>query len=362
MTNKIYINARFLTQKITGVQRFAIEISLVLHQLLGDKIVFLAPHGEMEASDFTKKVPVSSIGRNKGHIWEQIDLPLYLNRINRPLLINLCNAAPIFYKNKISTIHDVAYLRYPKSYSKSFLLLYKLMIPRILKTSRHIFTVSEFSKSEIKLFYPKKIRGKDITVIYNAVDDNFKPLTDPKLNGTSYLVAVSSLNERKNLHAVLTSFVNLNEKKLLTKDIFLYIIGDLKSVSFKTLDFGKYQKHSQIKFLGRIGDQDLVRYYSNAAGFIYPSLYEGFGIPPLEAQKCGCPVIVSNVSSLPEVFGDSALYCDPHNIDSLTKAIKVVLTDKDLKRSLIEKGYGNVARFSWLSSGQRIVEVLKMYF
>lgn len=357
-TQKVYVNARFLTQKLTGVQRFAIEISLILHEILGDAVVFLAPDETIEKANFPSTIPVLKIGRNKGHIWEQIDLPLYLRRLKKPLLINLCNAAPLLYANKLSTIHDIAFLKYPNTYSKSFLMLYRFMIPRIIASSEHTFTVSEFSKEEVVRYYSKESLGKDISVIYNAVDDDFKSVVDPDLQSVPYLVAVSSLNERKNLHAVLESFVNLGDE---FNDTHLYIIGDLKSDSFKTLNFDRYKANPRIKFLGRVNDAALIRYYSNAKAFIYPSLYEGFGIPPLEAQKCGCPVIVSNVSSLPEVFQESALYCDPYSIVSLKNAIEEILTNDDRRNILIEKGYENVQRFSWLSSGEKVIEVLKKY-
>lgn len=358
MTQKVYVNARFLTQKLTGVQRFAVEISIILHQMLGDAVVFLAPNETIERTSFSETIPVLKIGRNKGYMWEQVDLPLYLRKLKKPLLINLCNAAPILYANKLSTIHDIAYLKYPSTYSKSFLMLYKFMIPRIIASSEHTFTVSEFSKEEMLRHYTKELSGKEISVIYNAVDDEFKSVIDSDLQSTPYLVAVSSLNERKNLHTVLESFVNLNDE---FNDTHLYIIGDFKSGSFKTLNFDRYKTNSKIKFLGRVSDAALIRYYSNAKAFIYPSLYEGFGIPPLEAQKCGCPVIVSNVSSLPEVFQESALYCDPYSVASLKNAIEKILMNDELRDMLIEKGYENVQRFSWPSSGKKVIDVLRRH-
>lgn len=345
----IAINARFLTQELTGVQRFAIEISLRLKKALGNKIIFLSPNNIIQ-EEYAKQLEVQIIGKHTGHLWEQIDLPLHLRKIGKPILINLANMAPIFYRNKISTIHDVAFLAFPKTFSKSFLYAYKFLIPRILKTSKHIITVSNFSKEEIIKAY--HIKNEQISVIYNAVSNNFKYKKNDYLKQQSYFLAVSSLNYRKNFIAVLQAFIryaksNPNEN--------LYIIGDIKSSSFKGIDIKKYKEHKQIKFLGRISDKELIDYYSNAIGFIYPSLYEGFGIPPLEAQACDCPVLLSNIPSLKEIFTESGIYCDPYNIDDIVHKIA------ELKFNSIElraRGHSNVERFSWEKSSREILEVI----
>ena len=146
------VNSRFLTQNITGVQRFAIEISKQLKKLLNSKIQFVAPKNIIH-KDLAEELDVKVIGYNTGHLWEQIDLPLYLSSIGKPLLLNLSNTAPLFYKNKIVTIHDVAFKRFPQTYSFKFRMFYNLLIPIILKNSKHILTVSEFSKNEINKIY-----------------------------------------------------------------------------------------------------------------------------------------------------------------------------------------------------------------
>ena len=127
----LIINSRFLTQEITGVQRFAIEISLRLKDLLKDNVLFVAPYNVIQ-SEIAKRLNVQIIGNHTGHLWEQWDLPHYLKKNGSPLLLNLCNLAPLRYKNKISTIHDVSFVRYPQTFSKKFLFFYKFMIPKII--------------------------------------------------------------------------------------------------------------------------------------------------------------------------------------------------------------------------------------
>ena len=168
----LVVNSRFLTQDITGVQRFAIEISLRLKDLLKDNVLFVAPSNIIQF-DVAEQLNVQTIGKHTGHLWEQWDLPKWLKQNGSPLLLNLCNLAPLRYNNKISTIHDVSFVRYPQTFSKKFLIFYRLMIPRIISSSKKVFTVSEFSKQEIIDVY-----GTDenrIEVIYNAVNQNFKP-------------------------------------------------------------------------------------------------------------------------------------------------------------------------------------------
>jgi glycosyltransferase involved in cell wall biosynthesis len=122
----------------------------------------------------------------------------------------------------------------------------------------------------------------------------------------------------------------------------------------------KYLNNPNIKFLGRVSDNELVKYYSNAVGFLYPSLYEGFGIPPLEAQCCECPVLVSNISSLPEIFGDSALCCNPFSIDSIKDSI-LTLLDNETHQYLKAKGKQNIKRFSWEKSTNTVFNIIEKH-
>lgn len=348
----IVVNTRFLSQKLTGVQRYAIELCKWLKKIYAEDIMFVCPscivHEEI-ASELDAKV----IGTHIGHLWEQWDLPKYLREHGSPLLVNLSNTAPVFYRNKVTTIHDITYVRYPKTFSKSFVLFYRLLIPLVIRTSKHIFTVSEFSKNEISSFYHTK--ANKLSVIYNATSNVFKPVLDKKLSKKKYFMAVSSIKENKNFIYILEAFRRFSAKN---KQVELFVIGDLKSKSFKRIDVSKYTENRQIKFLGRINDTDLVAYYSNAVAFIFPSLYEGFGIPPLEAQACGCPAICSKASCLPEVFQDSVLYCNPYSVDSLVEAMNSILDDEDLCNQLIGSGYQNVARYSWEKSAKDMAKVL----
>ncbi|WP_288397480.1 glycosyltransferase family 1 protein [uncultured Acinetobacter sp.] len=343
----IYINARFLTQNITGVQRFAIEISKSLSKKRHD-IIFLVPSLDFVIDkSFLNEFNIREIKGGAGHFWEQFTLPKYLKSLDNPLLINLCNTAPIFYKNKISTIHDVTFLRYPESYSFKFRIFYNFLVPMVIKSSEKLLTVSKFSKDDISKEY--NLDKNKINVIYNAVSDIFYPPAKIKSEKT-YALAVSSPNKHKNFPNLINAFLKSNV------NLDLKIIGSLSNAFNDQISF--VSNDPRIKFLGRVSDKELIELYQNAKFFIFPSLYEGFGIPPLEAQACGCPVISSNAASLPEVLEESAFYFEPNDINAIKSAIELVNLDTVLMGKLVIDGYENIKRFSWDKSAQKLNEII----
>ena len=338
----LYINARFLTQNITGVQRFAIEISKQLKRLYKNDIEFVSPKNIIHI-DLANELYVKIIGNTTGHLWEQIDLPKYLKSIDNPLLINLANTAPLFYKNKIVTIHDLAFLHHPEWFSRKFTFVYNLMIPKIAKDSRHILTVSNYVKEDISKSY--HISLNNISTIYNSYADIF---SNHNLEKEDYVLSVGSIDPRKNLKSLIDIFRD--------KTVKLVIVGQQNKV-FSALKLDDLPNN--IVFTGYVDDDELVQLYNNAKIFVYPSFFEGFGIPPLEAQACGCPVICSEKTSLPEVGKDSVIYCNPYDKNDIAERIDLVLNNDRLQKELIEKGYENIKRFSWEKSAQEIIKVIE---
>jgi len=348
-----YINARFLTHKITGVQRYAVEISRQLKKLCPE-VEFAAPKNIIHKG-LAKDLDVKIIGKHTGHVWEQHDLPGFLKKRGTPLLLNLSNTAPLFYKNSLVTIHDIAFFRNPLWFSKKFFYFYRFLIPRIAKKSLKVVTVSDFSKKEIMDIL--SVDEGRIEVIYNAVSSKFM---DRAKSGffneyDKYILAVSSLDPRKNFVNLLLAF-----KGLKLQDTKLIVVGSRHRVF---ADVGLKEVASScenIVFVDNSVDDDLLAgLYKNAILFVYPSLYEGFGLPPLESMACGCPVVVSNAASLPEVCGDAAYYVNPHDVDSIADGMRKVLTDDDLRRSLVKKGLERVNFFSWERSAREFLRVFE---
>lgn len=212
------------------------------------------------------------------------------------------------------------------------------MTPLAVRTSKHVLTVSRFSKSEILRFY-SFVKSDDVTVAYGAADEAFQPNSSIQPSAEPFVLAVSSLDPRKNFSSLISAFQGINGCRL-------YIVGSHNRV-FTTGDVLSQQLPS-VKFLGRVTDDELIRLYNQASCFVFPSVYEGFGLPPIEAMHCGCPVLVSDIPVLREVCGDAAVYFNPYDIDSIHNAInRFVEKQTEFRATMQAKGYENAKRFSW---------------
>lgn len=336
----IVINGKFLTQKLTGVHRYAIELCKFLPTKIGEHEIVVAVPKDTEVIEEFKRFQIAEFGNFKGNLWEQLDLPGFLQKNNKPLLINFSGISPVFYSNKILYIHDLAYMHHPEWFSKSFGFAYNLLLPRNARNAKKVFTVSEYSKQDIVKNY--NLRPEKVEVVYAAASEKF---VDLNLEKDDFVLMVSSLDPRKNMKKAIEAFLQVDTHYKLV------IIGD-KMKSFSSPDLGKYAEEERIVFTGYLSDEELIQYYNRAKVFLYPSLFEGFGIPPMEAQKCGCPAIVSEVTCLPEVYGDSVLYCNPFEVDSIKNSIEHLISDENLRKSLIRKGFENAKRFSWGKSAE----------
>ena len=346
-TGYIYVNGRFLCNKMDGISRFSLEICKQLKKLnLDFKIIIpnWLDYDNKEGFDIVK------YGHLKSHFWEQIDLLRFLKSLEKPLLLNLSGLGPLFYKNQIITIHDLAFYNNKKWFSKVYTFFYSHVTPILANNASKILTVSEFSKTEIIKYL--KIDKNKIIVIYNAVSSDFKDssidFSSPIIVG-KYILAVSSIDPRKNLQRLINVFTSLNIK------------------GYKMILVGKTSKHfnvtlsnssKNVVFTGFVSDAELSNLYKNCDFFIYPSLYEGFGIPPLEAMKNGCAVIVSKIPSLVEVCADGAFYIDPYDDHSIKEAILKIINDPMLKTELQSKSKIRADVFNWDKSGHKVYELI----
>jgi len=157
----------------------------------------------------------------------------------------------------------------------------------------------------------------------------------------------------KNIKSLISAWGLINPK--IRKNYKLLIIGE----EYKIFRKEKIKLEENIIFTGYLSDDELIKTYKTSSLFVYPSFYEGFGIPPLEAMACGCPCVVSNAASLPEVCGDSAYYVNPYDIEDIARGIETVLSDEKLRKDLVKKGFENIKRFSWQISAKEVLEIMK---
>lgn len=333
---KLIFDTRVLTHKTyTGVENYT---KLILG-VLSKKI------------DINVSKP-KTINKYFIHLWTHLILPFKKGDI----LFCPANIAPIFVpKNKklILTIHDIAFMINPQSFSFFFRWYYKFIISINIKRADRIITVSNFSKKEIEKHYPYS-KGK-IEIIHLGIDELFKPLNIKKKKQILY---VGSLNERKNFKSVLEAYEKLN-----LKDYKLLLVGNFND-NFKINKYSKQiidkaKQNKNILFLSNISNNELLKLYNESKLLIFPSFYEGFGLPPLEAMACGTSVITSNVSSLPEVGGDAVVYCNPYDVDDIRDKIELVINNENLQKEMIQKGLKRAKQFTWKKSAEKHLKVFK---
>ena len=300
-------------------------------------------------------------------IREQIHVPWVLRR-ERPDLYH----APHYVLpaavgcSSVVTIHDCIHLMFPQYLPSRAAYAYaRAQMWTAAHRSDCILTVSDASKRDILHLF--NIPPEKIVVIYNAIDAHFS-VTPPadavgrvreryQLNHR-FVLYVGNIKPHKNLVRLIEAFNELRTGEL--EDLKLLIIGDeISKLPALRRAVHRHKLHKHVRFLGYVPDDQLAVLYRLAAVFVFPSLYEGFGLPPLEAMASGTPVVVSNVSSLPEVVGDAAVLVDPHDVDSIVDGLRLVLTDPARAEEMRRKGLERAREFSWERSVARTLEVYK---
>jgi glycosyltransferase involved in cell wall biosynthesis len=359
----VWVNSRFLSRKITGVERVAHEIlrSLALN-FLNPEGVYKHKNGlitfklvlENDAPavtvDYAHGWEKARIGGFKGHAWEQLNLAIFKPN---DWVLSLCNTGPMLRRNHAIFFHDAQVYAIPSNFDWKFRSWYHLLINTAGRMSKVLFTNSAFSKSELSLY--TKIDPTKFAVNHLGCDHMLRLTAElPKelmtrLNHQPYVLAVSSASPNKNFEGVLKALELMGSNAP-----HCVIVGQQYSKVFK----GSKLDNTRVIEMGYVSDEVLAGLYKHAMCLIYPSFYEGFGLPPLEAMLLGCPVIASNRSSLPEVCGDAALYCDPGDPQTIASAILKLTEQPDMVERLRTKSKEHAASFTWEKSAERTLEVL----
>ena len=352
---RIAINGRFLTQRASGVQRFAAEaIKAIDAQLDNDayralkgRIEILAPP---KARDFPlKNIPLRRVGFFSGYIWEQLEFPLHAGG---RLLLNLCMLGPLIARHQIVVVHDATVRALPHSFSPRFRAAYGFLIPRLCRRADLVVTVSEFSRQEIGKWYGANIDAMPICYEggdhIKAVAPDLSVLDRLDLRGCKFFLGVGVDSSNKNIVKVVEAFQAAK-------------LGDTKLVLTGARDprvfghFGDIQS-AGVRMIGYVSDEELRALYEHALALVFPSLYEGFGLPPVEAMTCGCPVVISEQPALVEVCDDAALRCDANDVAALSRHLRALNDDAALRDRMSAAGRERVRRFTWAATARSLLD------
>ena len=357
----VWINARFLDRPITGVERVARELLGVLAtQHLDDdgcwfdgerrfRFRLVAPASPCTPSPW-RNLRLERAGTLNGHAWEQFDLPM---RTRGDWLLSLCNTGPLLKRRHILFLHDAQPFVIPDNFSLAFRLWYRLLFNLAGRSSRHILVNSFFTRRELKCHVG--LRSEKMTLCYPGSEHVCKEqigareLSRFDLPERPFLLAVASANPNKNFDAVVRALYMLGEAAPPC-----VIVGRTDQPHFGSVALDP----RRVTHLGYVSDQELFALYQRALCLVFPSFYEGFGLPPLEAMAAGCPVITSQTSAMPEICGTAAEYCDPRDHRSLVRAIQRVSESRTRRTEMIEGGLLRARMFSWQISGHRLLELI----
>ena len=291
-----------------------------------------------------------------------LSVEFLLKRSNPDVFLSPTHYLPIFAPRRCAiSILDVSYINFPELFKPSDLNQLTKWTKYSIKKASRIFTISKASKDDIIKEY--KIPGYRVAVTYPGIKEALSSKCS-KLNmdeikkkygiKKEYILFVGTLQPRKNIIRLIEAFSKLNQ------NMELVIVGKRGWLYEEILAAPqKYEVEEKVKFLDSVTDEDLPYFYQNAICFVLPSLYEGFGLPVLEAMKYGCPTVISNVSSLPEAGGEAALYVDPENADDIKKKLELIINDEELRKELTRKGHEQVKKFSWEKTARETLRGLE---
>ncbi|WP_418222871.1 glycosyltransferase family 4 protein [Clostridium isatidis] len=352
----------------TGIGTYTYQLINSLNKIdrINDYLVFLP---ENTALDLGDNFHIQSVKANSdSNFWDEVKVENSFYNKNLDIYHVPQNGVGLS-KNldcyKTITLHDIIPLRMPETVSNSYLHIFNNEIPKILDNCDGIITVSEFSKQDIAKGFNFPLNK--IFVTHLAAEDIYRPLNKKKCKEIikkeygikeEFILYVGGFSPRKNITGLIEAYSLLSKNR--RKNLKLIITGR-KGISYEIYKNRaiRLNVENDVIFTDFIPLEKLPIFYNASSLLAYPSFYEGFGLPPLEAMACGTPVIASNVTSLPEICGDSALLIDPHNINELSNSIEKVLVDQNLRDKLILKGLEKSSSYSWNITAKGTLEAYK---
>lgn len=362
----VWINARFLMRPVTGVERVAREVITAIirdhlslngcFNFAGKTVRFqlIAPCSPVPLINPWSELPLIQTGFFQGHLWEQIDLP---RCTAGHFLLNLCNTAPLFKRLQWTFLHDAQTFAIPLNFTPALRYWYRFMFRCVARTGLGVVTNSFFSASELSRFLG--IDRSRFCVAYLGADhvDRIESVVTPrlqdlfsKLRSQPFVLAVSSDNPNKNFASVISALESMGSN--VPACVIVGKKNDRVFAQSRLLS-------DRVYHLGYVSDGELIALYRHATVMVYPSFYEGFGLPPLEAMWHGCPVVVSSTSAMPEINGDAVLYCEPDKPLTLATALNLLINNDDYRCVMSNLGRIKAKSYTWRKTAAVIMNFLK---
>ena len=358
---RVGVNARVLAkQEPAGVSRYTRRLLTALADR-DDDIEYVLfgvdePPAELKNSSGVETAgewPTVPAGP-RVQFWEQVTLPRRLRHHDVDLLHSTAGLSPVLADvPTVLTVHDISPITHPEWFSRSYAALYRLLTPFVLESVDHVVTISAFSQSEIERTYPRT-EGK-VSTVHNGPNPIPDDDTDPVdgLDADSYLLFVGSLNPRKNVGRLLDAYEQYRRQ---VKDPLSLVLAGSRRDVFAAADRPPIE---DVHALGFVPDAQRNWLYHHAAALLFPSLYEGFGLPILEAMDCETPVLTSEIGAMAEVAGDAAVLVDPTDTDAIAAGIERIATDESLRATLVEAGQQRIGQFTWAETAAGTVSVYR---
>lgn len=372
---KIAIDATIIRKENTGTGFYIINLINGLAKIKDGNDYYIFMNNELSKEFFNfENNNFHIINKNFKNrifrvIWQFFLFPFELKKLKVRVLHSPNYITPLFKLGfkVIVTIHDLTFYLFPEKFTVTKRLLFKYMLPLFIKISDKIIAVSNNTKKDILKFF--KISERKVIVTFESYpeyytynnDSNDQNILTKYGIGSKYLLFVGMIEPRKNILSILKSFKEIDSD--LELDL---VIAGKKGWYYKEIELYlekllRIGIKNKIIFTGYVSEPELKYLYQNAFIFIYPSIYEGFGIPPLQAMACKVPVITSNLSSLPEVVGDAAIMVNPYDINKISEAIRTLYNDLDKRSELVNKGVIQAKKFSLENFAKNTIDVYKIF-
>lgn len=369
---------RLYRKKKHGMDMVALELIRELQKIdhENEYVIFIKPEEDRNIFQATPNFKFVELQGGSYPVWEQKALPKAAKAEGCDILHCTSNTAPIYLKMPlVVTLHDIIYLesisllKKGGSWYQKFGNMYRrYVVPRVVKKADKIITVSEYERNRIHDFFDFPEKDNRLVAVYNGVSEHFKKIEDQaelqKVKSRyglpdRFLFFLGNTDPKKNTKGVLKAFSDYI-KKTKDKDLYLVILDYAETELERLLsEIGDNSLREKIILTGYVVNTDLPAVYNLCSIFLYPSLRESFGIPMLEAMRCGAPVITSNTSSMPEVSGGAAYIIDPFKPEEISQGIETLLSDEKLREKLTQEGIKQAEKFSWKSMAEN---VLKLYY